>query len=198
MDVVAVFVKKASRDLHLRHFPLTLKEFLSHPGDYEFMSWYRRITHAPIVSLSNSHIIQTWTRLLSPTPIGHDTCGGSLAGSARWREEYPVATDEKKEPIRRTGFVHRFPFSRLSLDPADSFCLRASRSLLRNCMRRRQKALPQCRVRLSSSSLLLIAGIGRRVFRFNVSATTELSMKWRLGGDRGRSVRPNFSSKAAM
>jgi hypothetical protein len=57
-------------------------------------------------------------------------------GIARWREEYPVATDEKKEPIRRTGFVHRFPFSRLSLDPADSFCLRASRSLLRNCMTR--------------------------------------------------------------
>ena len=27
-------------------------------------------------------------------------------------------------------------FSRLSLNPADSFCLRASRSMLRNCMTR--------------------------------------------------------------
>ena len=36
MDVVAVFVKKASRDLEIRHFPLTLKEFLRPAGDYEF------------------------------------------------------------------------------------------------------------------------------------------------------------------
>jgi hypothetical protein len=36
MDVVAVFKKRAGRQLDIRHFPLTLKEFLSHPGDYEF------------------------------------------------------------------------------------------------------------------------------------------------------------------